>query len=121
MKKFKFYLKVTAVVCAAVLASGAFKAEASPFKFVKVLTTASSIRSSIRSAAGYGLYHGVRGLQIQNQQMQQKVQLQINQQKITPIRPIRLSEPLMRAKSLKPIKVSFDYGPASGRHGVTAK
>ena len=117
MKEFKFYLKVTAVVCAAVLASGAFKAEASRFKFVKDLTKASSIRSSIRSAAGYGLYHGVRGLQIQNQQMQQ----QINQQKITPIRPIRLSEPLMRAKSLKPIKVSFDYGPASGRHGVTAK
>ena len=117
MKEFKFYLKVTAVVCAAVLASGAFKAEASPFKIVKVLTKA----SSIRSAAGYGLYHGVRGLRIQNQQMQQKVQLQINQQKITPIRPIRLSEPLMRAKSLKPIKVSFDYGPASGRHGVTAK
>lgn len=112
MKEFKFYLKVTAVVCAAVLASGAFKAEASPFKIVKGLTKA----SLIRSAAGYGLYHGVRGLQIQNQQMQQ-----INQQKITPVRPIRLSEPLMRAKSLKPIKVSFDYGPASGRHGVTAK
>ena len=112
MKEFKFYLKVTAVVCAAVLASGAFKAEASPFKIVKGLTKA----SLIRSAAGYGFYHGVRGLQIQNQQMQQ-----INQQKITPVRPIRLSEPLMRAKSLKPIKVSFDYGPASGRHGVTAK
>ena len=117
MKEFKFYLKVTAVVCAALLASGTFKAEASPFKILRGLSRASTIRNTI----GYGVYHGARELRIQNQQMQQKVQLQINQQKITPIRPIRLSEPLMRAKSLKPIKVSFDYGPASGRHGVTAK
>lgn len=117
MKEFKFYLKVAAVVCAAALASGTFKAEASPFKILRGLSRASTIRNTI----GYGVYHGARELRIQNQQMQQKVQQQIKWQRFTPLRQTRMSQPLMRAKSLKPIKVSFDYGPASGRHGVTAK